>query len=120
MQMRSVDLIVIGAGVLGTFHAYFAAQRGYKTVLIERNPFPNDASVRNFGMIVQSIVEAGGEWVEHARATAEIYQAIQRERDIGVRPTGSLYIDSTEVDTTLRRHYPQRGAAGALLTSAGL
>ena len=71
-------------------------------------------------MIVQSIVEAGGEWAEHARATAEIYQAIQRQCDIGVRPIGSLYIASTEVDTILRRHYPQRGAAGALPRSAGV
>lgn len=33
------DVIVIGAGVLGTFHAYFAAQMGLKTILIEGNSF---------------------------------------------------------------------------------
>lgn len=112
--MRSVDLIVIGAGVLGTFHAYFAAQKGYKTILIERNPFPNDASTRNFGMIVQTIVEAGGEWAAHARATAEIYQAIQREREIGVRPTGSLYIASTELENRVLQEFAQ--AAGPAYT----
>ncbi len=37
---RHADIIVIGAGVFGTFHAYFAAQKGYKTLLIERNTFP--------------------------------------------------------------------------------
>lgn len=112
--MRSADVIVIGAGVLGTFHAYFAAQKGYKTILIERNPFPNDASTRNFGMIVQSIVEAGGEWAEHARATAEIYQALQHECDIGVRPTGSLYIASTEVENRVLQEFTQ--AAGPAYT----
>jgi len=112
--MRSADVIVIGAGVLGMFHAYFAAQKGYKTVLIERNPFPNDASARNFGMIVQSIVEAGGEWAEHACATAEIYQAIQSECDIGVRPTGSLYIASTEVENRVLQEFAQ--AAGPAST----
>ena len=50
--IRHADVIVIGAGVLGTFHAYFAAQMGLKTLLIERNMFPNDASTRNFGMVV--------------------------------------------------------------------
>ena len=108
--MRSADVIVIGAGVLGTFHAYFAAQKGYKTLLIERNPFPNDASTRNFGMIVQSIVEAGGEWAEYARASAAIYQAIHREHDIGVRPSGSLYIASTEVENRVLHEFAQ--AAG--------
>ena len=47
-EMRQADVIVIGAGVLGTFHAYFAAQKGCTTLLIERNAFPNDASTRNF------------------------------------------------------------------------
>lgn len=48
---RDWDVIVIGGGVLGAFHAYFALQRGLRTLLIERNPLPQDASVRNFGMI---------------------------------------------------------------------
>ncbi len=52
---RYADVIVIGAGVLGTFHAYYAAQMGYKTLLIERNLFPSDASTRNFGMVIQTI-----------------------------------------------------------------
>ena len=59
------DVIVIGAGVLGAFHAYFAARKGYKTLLLERNALPTDASTRNFGMVVQSIVEAEGEWAEY-------------------------------------------------------
>jgi len=58
---RHADVIVIGAGILGTFHAYFAAQKGYKTLLIERNSLPSDASTRNFGMVTRSIVGTEGE-----------------------------------------------------------
>jgi len=95
---RHTDVLVIGAGILGTFHAYFAAKKGYKTLLLERNSFPSDASTRNFGMIVQTIVETEGEWPQFALASREIYQAIQAEVDITVKNAGSLYLASTEAE----------------------
>ena len=64
----SADVIVVGAGVLGTFHPYFAARKGFRTLLFERNAFPSDASTRNFGMILRTIVETGGEWAAYAEA----------------------------------------------------
>jgi D-hydroxyproline dehydrogenase subunit beta len=101
------DVIVIGAGVLGTFHAYFAAQKGYQTLLIERNMFPSDASTRNFGMAVQSIVETDSEWASFARASREIYTSIQQEQDISIKVTGSLYIASTEIERTVLEEFAQ-------------
>ncbi len=99
------DVIVIGSGVLGAFHAYFAAQKGYKTLLLERNALPTDASTRNFGMVVQSIVETEGEWAEYAHATREIYQAIQQECDISVNIPGSLYLASTEAERVVLEEF---------------
>ncbi len=101
------DVIVIGAGVLGAFHAYFAAQKGYKTLLLERNALPTDASTRNFGMVVQSIVEAEGEWAEYAHASREIYQALQQECDISVNVPGSLYLASTDAERTVLEEFAQ-------------
>ena len=101
------DVIVIGAGVLGTFHAYFAAQKGYETLLIERNTFPNDASTRNFGMAVQSIVETDSEWASFARVSREIYTTIQQEQDISVKVTGSLYIASTGIERIVLEEFAQ-------------
>jgi len=105
--IRHADVIVIGAGVLGTFHAYFAAQMGLKTLLVERNTFPNDASTRNFGMVVQSIVEADSEWSAFARDSREIYKSIQQEHDISVQVTGSLYIASTEIERIVLEEFAQ-------------
>ena len=104
---RHADVIVIGAGVLGTFHAYHAARKGFKTLLLERNPLPNDASTRNFGMVVQTIVETGGEWAEFARASQEIYRTLQSEHDISVEPTGSLYVASTEIERRVLEEFAQ-------------
>src|SRR5271157_2089174 len=102
---RHADVIVIGAGVLGTFHAYYAAQMGFKTLLIERNSFPSDASTRNFGMVIQTIVETEGEWPTFAQASRLIYQSIQKEHDIGVQSNGSLYIASTETERAVLEEF---------------
>ncbi len=102
---RHTDVLVIGAGILGTFHAYYAAKKGYKTILLERNQSPSDASTRNFGMIVQTIVETGSEWSSFARASREIYQAIQAETGITVRNPGSLYLASTDGEVQVLKEF---------------
>src|SRR5438132_677343 len=109
-EMRQADVIVIGAGVLGTFHAYFAAQKGCTTLLIERNAFPNDASTRNFGIIAQSLVDPASEWAACARATRDIYRSIQQRHDISVQVTGSLYLASTDVENAVLQEFALRGA----------
>lgn len=93
----SYDLIVIGAGALGTFHAYFALQRGLKVLLLEKDARPMEATVRNFGQIVPSGM-AEGEWFDYGRASLTTYQAIQAEYDISIRPTGSLYLASSPLE----------------------
>lgn len=108
--MRHADLIVVGAGVVGTFLAYSAAQRGIRTMLIERNAWPDDASVRNFGIIASSIVDLDGEWAAHARRTAELYRELQRRRDISVRATGSLYLASTEIEDAVLQEFAALGS----------
>jgi D-hydroxyproline dehydrogenase subunit beta len=106
-HMRQADLIVVGAGVLGTFHAYFAAQRGYQTLLIERNSFPSSASTRNFGMVPRSIVETDNEWTAYAQDTQQIYRAIHQQHDISVKVTGSLYLASTKNEKTVLQEFAQ-------------
>src|SRR5215467_14215055 len=110
-KARHADIMVVGAGVLGTFHAYFAAKKGYKVLLLERNAFPTDASIRNFGMGVQTIVEAKSEWAEYARASREIYRTLQGELDLGVRVTGSLYLASTELERQVLTQFAERFAS---------
>jgi len=110
--MRQADVIVIGAGVLGTFHAYFAALKGYKTLLIERAAFPNDASARNFGIIAPSIVPVGGEWASFARDTIALYRSLQQEHDITAQVTGSLYLASTEPERRVLEEFARAFSAG--------
>lgn len=99
------DVIVVGAGVLGTFHAYFASKKGYRTLLLESNPLPNDASTRNFGMIVQTIVAPGGEWARHAQSSRETYLKLQHEYGLPVRQLGSIYVASTETEVQVLQEF---------------
>ena len=44
-----VDLVVVGAGIVGLAHAYEAHRRGLTVAVIDRDARPVGASVRNFG-----------------------------------------------------------------------
>ncbi len=91
---NSYDLIVVGAGALGTFHAYFALQRGLKVLLLEKDARPMESTVRNFGQIVPSGM-AEGDWFGYGRVSLEIYKAVQAEYDISIRPNGAVYLASS-------------------------
>lgn len=89
---KTYDLIVVGAGVLGTFHAYHALRRGLSVLLLEKDSRPKSATVRNFGQVVPSGMK--NPWFEYGRRSLEIYQDIQQNFDISVRKMGSVYIAS--------------------------
>lgn len=97
--MAFYDLIVIGSGALGTFHAYHAAQRGKKVLLIEKDNRPVSATVRNFGQVVPSGM--AGRWFGYGRRSLEIYTSIQAEHDLTVRQNGSVYVASDDDEWTL-------------------
>ena len=93
------DLIVIGGGVLGTFHAYHAANAGLRVLLLEKDSRPQQATVRNFGQVVPSGMS--GRWFEFGRRGLAVYGALQRQADLSVRQNGSVYIASDADEQTL-------------------
>jgi FAD dependent oxidoreductase TIGR03364 len=100
MQKVHYDLIVIGAGVLGSFHAYHACKRKLNVLLLEKDIQPQEATVRNFGQVVPSGMSRG-KWQQYGRRSVEIYRSLQNVFDISVRHQGSLYIASDETELTL-------------------
>jgi len=93
------DLLVIGGGVLGAFHAYHAQQRGLRVILLERHRAPQGATVRNFGQVVPSGMDQ--RWQQFGRESLRIYKDIQSQFDISVRPQGSIYLASDEEELAL-------------------
>jgi FAD dependent oxidoreductase TIGR03364 len=99
MSTSSYDLIVVGGGALGTFHAYHALNRGLKVALLERNQRPMSATVRNFGQVVPSGMDAT--WQQYGRKSLEIYKALQAEADFSIRANGSIYFASDDDELIL-------------------
>ena len=92
--MKKYDLAIVGGGVLGTFHAYHAALLGLKVIVLEKDLFPMEASVRNFGQVVPSGFSVG-RWHHYGRYSTQLYKSFQEKFDIGIRNNGSTYIAST-------------------------
>ncbi len=93
------DLIIIGGGVLGTFHAYHALQLGLSVAIIEKDKAPRSATTQNFGQVVPSGMNS--KWQKYGRTSLEIYKTIQSEFDISVRQNGTIYIASNDEEVQL-------------------
>src|SRR6056297_1064159 len=94
-----IDLLVVGGGVLGAFHAYAAVERGLRVVLLERSAEPRGATVRNFGQVVPSGLNQV--WQPIGRESLRIYRQLQQRCDLSVRQLGSIYIASDEEECCL-------------------
>ena len=103
------DLTVVGAGILGTFHAYAAARKGLKVLLLERDCKPVSATVRNFGQVVPSGMSA--DLQPMARRSLEIYKDLQDKVDITARRNGSWYIASDDLEAEIIHEMSGRNKA---------
>lgn len=97
--MEKTDLIIIGGGVLGTFHAYHALNRGLTVRLFEKNKYPRGATVRNFGQVVPSGMDL--KWQHYGRRSLEIYKALDQQIGLDFQRQGSTYIASDPDEWTL-------------------
>ncbi|MGO4820649.1 MULTISPECIES: TIGR03364 family FAD-dependent oxidoreductase [unclassified Flavobacterium] len=93
------DLIIIGSGVLGTFHAYHALRKGLRVAIIEKDKMPIGATIQNFGQVVPSGMDS--KWQTYGRESLNIYKEIQSQFDISVRQNGSVYLASNEEEIQL-------------------
>ena len=89
---RSVDVVIIGGGIIGCSAAYFLARQGVSVALFEKGRIAGEQSGRNWGWVRQQgrspielplMIRSMGHW-----------QALQRDlgEDIGFRQGGSLYL----------------------------
>src|SRR5437667_7919746 len=50
---RDADVVVVGAGFVGSAAAYCLARRGARVVVLERGPAPGEQSRKNWGFVRQ-------------------------------------------------------------------
>lgn len=93
----AVDVVVIGAGIVGTSTAYFLAERGAKVLLCEKGRVAGEQSSRNWGWVRQQgrdwaelpiMLESNRIWRELAARTGE--------KDLTFTESGCLYLAENE------------------------
>ncbi len=74
---RTVDVVIIGAGIVGTATAYFLAQQGLSVIVCEKGEVAGEQSSRNWGFVRQQ----GRDPRELALAMGanRIWQGLERE-----------------------------------------
>ena len=110
-EQNRYDVIVVGAGALGTWHAYFSLLAGKRVLLLEKDLWAQEATVRNFGQVVASGLPADSVWHERGRFTTELYKELQAKTDIGIRANGSCYVASSSAEMAVLEELHQRFAA---------
>ena len=93
------DVVVVGGGILVTFHAYHAMELGMKVCLVEKDNYPKGATTQNFGQVVPSGMNT--KWQKYGRESLRIYKEIQSQFDISIRQNGTVYLASNEEEEQL-------------------
>ncbi len=115
---RKTDVAIVGAGILGLAHAYFAAKRGRSVVVFERTLRARGASVRNFGMI-WPIGQRAGAVHQMAMRSRQLWREILDASGLPYRPNGSLHVVYHQDEAEVAREFAQR-APGLGYTCAWL
>lgn len=89
--MKTYDLLVVGAGIVGLAHAYEAARRGLRVAVIEKNHRCVGASIRNFGFITVSGQSSRDTW-RRAKYSRNVWAEIAKKAAISVIHEGSWVV----------------------------
>lgn len=95
--MKRVDLLVVGAGIMGLAHATLAAKAGKRVLVLERHPAAMGASVRNFGM-VWPIGQPPGELLNIALRSREIWLETLIDAGLWFDRCGSVQLALDEIE----------------------
>jgi glycine/D-amino acid oxidase-like deaminating enzyme len=79
---READVVVVGAGIVGSAAAYFLARRGARVVVVERSRVPGEQSRKNWGFVRQQ----GRDPLEMplVMEANRLWQGLERELDADV------------------------------------
>ena len=99
MKISEYDLIVVGGGILGSFHAFHALKANLSVALLEKDAVPRGATVRNFGQVVPSGMDS--KWQRLGRESLSIYKSLQQQFDLTVREHGTVYLASDQEEASL-------------------
>jgi FAD dependent oxidoreductase TIGR03364 len=98
---------VVGAGIVGTWHAFELIEAGFTVDHLEADRSPVGASVRNFGLVWISGRRSGTELDAARRARARWEEIGDRIPGIGFRAAGSLTVATTAPERSVMQAFSQ-------------
>ncbi|MCU0706376.1 MAG: FAD-dependent oxidoreductase, partial [Fimbriiglobus sp.] len=87
---RTVDVAIVGAGIVGLAWAWSAARRGLSVTVFERGRQAEMASVRNFGM-VWPIGQPAGELYQTAMESRRFWLELRDKAGVWLEECGSVH-----------------------------
>jgi FAD dependent oxidoreductase TIGR03364 len=96
---------VVGAGIVGTWHAFELIEAGFTVDHLEAERAPVGASVRNFGLVWISGRRSGTELDAARRARARWEEIGDRIPGIGFRAAGSLTVATTAPERSVMQAF---------------
>ncbi|GAB3456288.1 NAD(P)/FAD-dependent oxidoreductase [Insolitispirillum peregrinum] len=95
---ESADAVVIGAGIVGVFTAYYLAKRGLKVALVEKGLVGAEQSSRNWGWCRQQNRDARE--LPISTKSLELWERFQAEsgENVGFSRCGLLYLSNDEAE----------------------
>ncbi|WVT76447.1 FAD-binding oxidoreductase (plasmid) [Sinorhizobium chiapasense] len=93
---QAADAVIIGAGIVGVFAAYYLARRGLKVALVEKGRVGAEQSSRNWGWCRQQNRDARE--LPMATRSLDLWERFAAEsgEDTGFRRCGLLYLSDNE------------------------
>ena len=90
------DVVIIGAGIVGTSAAYFLSKIGLSVVLCEKGEVAGEQSSRNWGFVRQQGRDPAE--IPAIIRSVKIWNSLSSEigEDVGYVQSGSLYLANTE------------------------
>jgi FAD dependent oxidoreductase TIGR03364 len=105
--------VVVGGGVIGTWHALDLVHAGFAVDHLEADVAPVGASVRNFGLVWVS-GRRSGEELDAARRSRVRWEDVAAEvPGIGFRPMASLTVACSETERAVMQSFARHPDAAA-------
>ncbi|WP_179951090.1 TIGR03364 family FAD-dependent oxidoreductase [Xylanimonas oleitrophica] len=116
---QQVDVVVVGAGIVGLAHAVEARARGASVVVVERHAHATGASVRALGHV--AVTGQDGPTLAPALASRDRWLALSRQAGFVAHESGALAVARVEDElAVLEDLAAARDGAVTLLDRAGV